>query len=466
MLFNSLDFLLFFIVVFAMYWAVPSKWTSLRNVVLLVASYVFYGYWDWRFLGLIIISTLVDYSAARGIIRAKRRAGKKGWLWASILVNLGMLGYFKYFNFFAGSLASILNDAGLAASYSTLNIVLPVGISFYTFQTLSYTIDVYRGQVQPTKNILQFAVFVAFFPQLVAGPIERAANLLPQFANRIQFHYSKAVFGLLLMVYGFFKKLAVADNISLFVDPVFENPELFANWQILLSLIGFGFQIYADFSGYSDIAIGLASVFGFHLNTNFKTPFFAGSIREFWSRWHISLSTWFRDYVYISLGGNRIGLTRKTIHVLLTFGVSGLWHGANFNFILWGLLHGAFYSTEQSYARRVPRWVVRWLALLGIFISWGVFRLTSFKDMALFYQKLFDFDALPIATLDRGGVVLLMSLLMFGALDYFVRRHENFAEWLVPKRKPVRLVILYSLVIWTLLFGAFETEQSFIYFQF
>lgn len=291
MLFNSLDFLFFFIVVFSLYWLIPSQKVIVRNFFVLAASYFFYGYWDWRFLGLIVISTFADFFIGKQIASTKKSQQRKWLLFSSLAINLGILGYFKYFNFFAAEFAQLLEGFGVSVGFNTLNIILPVGISFYTFQTLSYTIDIYRGSVKPSRSLLQFAVFVAFFPQLVAGPIERAAKLLPQFENGKRFDYELAKHGAVLMLYGFFKKVVIADNLARFVDPVFDKPDLFGGYEVILACFAFSIQLYTDFSGYSDIAIGLAALFGFTLSTNFKTPFFSASIKEFWQRWHISLST-------------------------------------------------------------------------------------------------------------------------------------------------------------------------------
>ena len=466
MLFNSLDFLLFFILVFTAYWSVPAKFPQVRSTIVLVASYVFYGYWDWRFLGLIIISTGVDYVSAQQISKGQSKKIKRGWLALSLVVNLGLLGFFKYFNFFAESFAEMLALAGLNVTYSTLNIVLPIGISFYTFQTLSYTIDVYRQKISPTRNLLQFAAFVAFFPQLVAGPIERASDLLPQFSVGKRFDYNRAVYGGMLMIYGFFKKVAVADNLAQWVDPVFANPEEYVNWQIIGAFIAFGFQVYTDFSGYSDIAIGLAAIFGFRLSTNFKTPFFSDSIRTFWTRWHITLYSWFRDYVYIPLGGSRSTPAKRTFNLLITFGLSGLWHGASLNYILFGLLHGGYYSVEKLYSKRGPRWMTRLFALLGITFAWGVFRAPDTITLSTLYKNLFQFDILTLPNISRNGMIILATLLLFAGIEIRISRFENFAVWSGRLTLTTKLFVLYILVFWMLLFGAFNTNQNFIYFQF
>lgn len=466
MLFNSLDFLVFFILVFAIYWSVPAKNKQLRSAVILVASYFFYGYWDWRFLGLIALSTLVDFVSAQKISKTKSKKRRQWWLALSVTTNLGLLGFFKYFNFFAESFAGMLMHAGINVSYSTLNIILPIGISFYTFQTLSYTIDVYRQKISPTQNLLHFAAFVAFFPQLVAGPIERAADLLPQFSSQKKFDYSRAVYGGMLMIYGFFKKVAIADNLSAWVDPVFENPDAFYNWEVFGAFVAFGIQIYTDFSGYSDIAIGLAAVFGFNLSTNFKTPYFSDSIRTFWTRWHITLYSWFRDYVFIPLGGSRAGASRRSLNLFLTFALSGLWHGAGLNYVLFGIIHGSLYSVEKQYKAHFPAWLTRVLALLGIILAWGVFRATKSHTLFTLYENLFLFNNIAMPTLTRYSIMILVTLAVFAFLEARIYRYENFATWAGTLKRPRKIALLYAIIFWMLLFGAFNTNQNFIYFQF
>ncbi|MBT8375456.1 MAG: MBOAT family protein, partial [Bacteroidia bacterium] len=326
MLFNSIDFAVFLPVVFILYWFFCQKNLVLQNLMIVAASYVFYGWWDWRFLSLIVFSTIVDFTVGKMLAKENINSKRKLYLWTSILVNLGLLGFFKYYNFFLDNLITSFKLFGSELNVSSLNIILPVGISFYTFQTLSYTIDVYRRKLEPTNNIIDFAAFVSFFPQLVAGPIERATNLLPQFYNKRQFNYSKAVDGLRQILWGLFKKIVIADNCAQFANEFFNNSGDYGGSGLLLGALFFTFQIYGDFSGYSDIAIGTARLFGFNLMQNFAFPYFSRDIAEFWRRWHISLSTWFRDYLYIPLGGSRGGTAMKVRNTFIIFIVSGFWH--------------------------------------------------------------------------------------------------------------------------------------------
>ena len=315
----------------------------MQNLLLLVASYVFYGWWDWRFLGLIALSTLVDYFVGIRIEEADDRQRKKRWLWVSLAVNLGILGYFKYANFFIENWITAWDGLGVTMHASTLQVILPVGISFYTFQTLSYSIDIYRGNLKATRDPVAFAAFVSFFPQLVAGPIERATNLLPQITSPRTFTYEQGRDGMRLILWGMFKKVVVADSCAPYVDMCFDNPAAFSGSTLILGAILFSFQIYGDFSGYSDIAIGTAKLFGFELMTNFKFPYFSRDIDEFWRRWHISLSTWFRDYLYIPLGGSRVSKPKAIRNVFVIFLISGFWHGANWTFIVWGGIHALLF---------------------------------------------------------------------------------------------------------------------------
>src|SRR6056297_941955 len=332
MLFNSLVFFLFLSIVFVLYWLFRNQ-LKLQNIIVLISSYIFYGWWDWRFLSLIVISSLADYFIGLWLDRSEKKTKRKLLLALSIVVNIGILGFFKYFNFFIDSAAGFLNQFGFQANPTSLQIILPVGISFYTFQTLSYSIDIYRRQIEPTKNIIAFFAFVSFFPQLVAGPIERARNLVPQFLKKRTFDPVNAGDGIRQMLWGFFKKIVIADNAAVYANEIFTNYSDHTGGTLLLGAVLFGFQIYGDFSGYSDIAIGTARLFGFDLMRNFAYPYFSRDIAEFWRRWHISLSTWFRDYIYIPLGGSRGGTLMKIRNTFIIFVISGFWHGANWTFI-------------------------------------------------------------------------------------------------------------------------------------
>jgi len=326
MIFNSIDFAIFLPVVFILYWFVVSKNLKFQNFLIAAASYFFYGWWDWRFLSLILFSTLIDYSVGVRLSKEDKALKRKILLWISVIVNLGFLGFFKYYNFFLDNFVEAFSFFGAKIQKNSLNIILPVGISFYTFQTLSYTIDVYRRNLKPTRDFIAFSAFVSFFPQLVAGPIERATNLLPQFYKERTFDYRKAVDGLRQILWGLFKKVVIADNCARFANIIFNNSDDYAGSTLVLGAIFFTFQIYGDFSGYSDIAIGTSRLFGFDLKRNFAYPYFSRDIAEFWRRWHISLSTWFRDYLYIPLGGSRGGTWMKVRNTFIIFTVSGFWH--------------------------------------------------------------------------------------------------------------------------------------------
>jgi D-alanyl-lipoteichoic acid acyltransferase DltB (MBOAT superfamily) len=343
MLFNSIDFAIFLPIVFMLYWFVANKYLKLQNLLIVAASYLFYGWWDWRFLSLIIFSTVVDYSVGLGLAKAEDKTKRKALLWTSIIVNLGFLGFFKYYNFFLDNFITAFSFFGTEIKSSSLNIILPVGISFYTFQTLSYSIDVYKRKLEPTRDFIAFSAFVSFFPQLVAGPIERATHLLPQFYAKRTFQYSKAVDGMRQILWGLFKKIVIADNCSKYANLIFNNSADYTGSTLVLGVLFFTFQIYGDFSGYSDIAIGTARLFGFNLMRNFAFPYFSRDIAEFWRRWHISLSTWFRDYLYIPLGGSRGGTWMKVRNTFIIFIVSGFWHGANWTFIVWGALNAIYF---------------------------------------------------------------------------------------------------------------------------
>ncbi len=343
MLFNSIDFAIFLPIVFLLYWFVANKNLKLQNFLIVVASYLFYGWWDWRFLSLILFSTLIDYSVGIRLSKEENISKRKILLWISILINLGFLGFFKYYNFFLDNFITAFTFFGTPINAQGLNIILPVGISFYTFQTLSYTIDVYKRKLEPTRDFIAFSAFVSFFPQLVAGPIERATSLLPQFYKKRTFEYHKAVDGLRQILWGLFKKIVIADNSAQIANEIFNNSADYSGSTLVLGAIFFTFQIYGDFSGYSDIAIGTSRLFGFNLKQNFAFPYFSRDIAEFWRRWHISLSTWFRDYLYIPLGGSRGGTWMKVRNTFAIFIVSGFWHGANWTFIVWGALNALYF---------------------------------------------------------------------------------------------------------------------------
>jgi len=483
MLFNSIDFFYFLPIVFVLYWFVFKNNLKAQNILIVLASYVFYGAWDPRFLGLIIISSTVDFYLGQAIDNTQEQRRRKLYLMASLAVNLGILGFFKYYGFFVDSFVDLLNAFGLQAHKSTLNIILPVGISFYTFQTLSYTIDIYRRQFKPTKDPIAFFAFVAFFPQLVAGPIERASNLLPQFLKNRNFSAEYAISGLRLMLWGFFKKVVIADRLAEYVDIVYSTPGEFQGIPLIIATFFFALQIYCDFSGYSDIAIGVARLFGFDLMTNFRTPYFATSLRDFWQRWHISLSTWFRDYVYIPLGGNRVGDMRKIYNLMITFLVSGLWHGANWTFVIWGGIHGLILSIETLFRKSKPFDIVPNL-IKGLFIftivclAWVFFRANNVADAFLIFKNTFSglgtqlTDPVALENALRAFIPSLqefknvaISLILFGVVEVFLY-NKSFHQLIDKWKTPFRWGFYYLIVFWIMYFGAFNRAAQFIYFQF
>ena len=468
MLFNSYTFLFFLPVVFAIYWLLNRRSLRLQNMFLIAASYLFYGWWDWRFLCLIIISTLIDFYAARAISRTK--------LWLSLATNLGFLGFFKYYNFFVESWIDAWSSIGVEMHASSLQIILPVGISFYTFQSLSYTIDVYRGKLEPAESLIDFAAFVSFFPQLVAGPIERATKLLPQIQNRRSFTYDDAVSGLRLMLWGMFKKVVVADTCARYADAIFSNYSEATPAALIMGAIYFSFQIYGDFSGYSDIAIGTSRLFGIKLSTNFKFPYFSRDIAEFWRRWHISLSTWFRDYLYIPLGGSRGTRLQSLRNVVAIFLVSGLWHGANWTFVVWGAVHAALFrplilldrnrnhTTDVVAQGKLLPSIKELLQVLSTFtlatLAWVFFRAETISDAVLYLKSI------VINSNTGSNRIVLTALLWAGvmiAVDW-LQRSETPSWWLSKRITPARW-LAYGIVVWLCLKNL-HNGSSFIYFQF
>ena len=475
MIFNSVVFIVFIGIVYSLYWIINAKFSRYQNLFLLIASYIFYGYWDYRFLSLIFLSTLVDFFCAKFMLKATVEK-RKLLLFISIIFNLGILGYFKYMGFFVDSFKSILSyfNYDFDLDY-TLNIILPVGISFYTFQTMSYTIDVYRGKLAPTKEFISFASFVSFFPQLVAGPIERATNLLPQILNKRKFNLKQSMEGFHLIVWGFFKKIVIADSLAPIVDDIFMNYQHLEGTVLVLGALYFTIQIYCDFSGYSDIAIGLAKLLGINLMTNFNFPYFSTDISDFWRRWHISLSTWFRDYVYIPLGGSRNSLTKTLINITIVFLVSGLWHGANWTFVAWGLFHSIIYIIYTLYTRsnktnslisNTPGSLKTFLLFILIVFSWILFRSNSIQDAFIFIGRIFtDFSYgrhyNPYNNLN--SYVYMIYVLIFFCLDYYhmqvsTSKQQENDNYSIFKNA------LYITVI--LLFAQADASNAFIYFQF
>lgn len=482
MLFNSIDFAVFLPVVFVLYWFVTQKNLKLQNALIVVASYVFYGWWDWKFLSLILFSTGVDFLVGQQLRNEENSSKRKMLLWTSILVNLGFLGFFKYYNFFLDNFVSAFTFFGGEISASSLNIILPVGISFYTFQTLSYTIDVYKRKLEPTKDFVAFAAFVSFFPQLVAGPIERATHLLPQFYKKRSFNHSLAIDGLRQILWGLFKKVVIADNCAQFANLIFNDSMDQSGSTLVLGAIFFTFQIYGDFSGYSDIAIGTSRLFGFDLMQNFNFPYFSRDIAEFWRRWHISLSTWFRDYLYIPLGGSRGGLGMKIRNTFIIFIVSGFWHGANWTFVVWGALNAVYFLPlllskrnrnnidVVAKGRMLPG--VKDLSLMlftfGLTVfAWIFFRADNLGHAFSYISGIFSSSILDIPVfpgISRAAMTLgfigLFLLVEWGGREGQHALGRVGLKW----KRFIRIGFYYAVVIAIIWFGG--REQQFIYFQF
>ena len=483
MLFNSIEFLVFLPIVFAFYWLLH-KQLRWQNAFVVAASYLFYGWWDWRFLLLIAFTTLCSYGSGLAIGNKQNNPSAKGpspkfYLWANIVLNLLILGLFKYYDFFAQSFANAF--LGGNADRILLHLVLPVGISFYTFQALSYSIDVYRGNMKPTRDIVAFFAYVSFFPQLVAGPIERATSLLPQFEQSRKFDYATAVDGLRQMLWGFFKKMVVADSCAIYVDIIFEHPDWFNGSSLLLAALLFTIQIYGDFSGYSDIAIGCAKLFGIRLRRNFNVPYFSRDIAEFWRRWHISLTTWFRDYIYIPMGGSRVSKWRVLLNTLIIFLVSGLWHGANWTFVAWGAYHALLflplillgknrkYRNVVAEGRTLPSLRELGQMLLTFLLAmmgWILFRADSIEQAGQYYTHMFStlFDGSPTLTSNMDAWVVFVAVTVMTVVEWLNRNREHeFARQ--PRNRFLRWSGYIALLF---MIGAFmvTNEMPFIYFQF
>ncbi len=488
MLFNSLIFALFLPVVFGLYWWICYPRNEVRsshlqiwfqNLFVVIASYIFYGWWDWRFL--LLISFTSVWAFYSGILLHKlpfKGLGAKWIVAFALIVNLGILGVFKYYNFFQEQLIAFLQILGFQAHATSLNILLPVGISFYTFQALSYVLDVYRGSLKPTHNLVAFLAFVSFFPQLVAGPIERATNLLPQFQRYRHFDYSLAVEGCRQMLWGFLKKLLIADNCAAAANALLGNaaPSSISLWAGMLC---FSFQIYGDFSGYSDIAIGCAKLFGIRLMRNFNHPYFARDIAEFWRRWHISLTTWFRDYLYIPLGGSRCSIWKNVRNVFIIFVVSGFWHGANWTFIAWGVFHAICFLPlllsgknriytvpNTAKGRLLPNFKEFWqmgTTFLLVLIGWTFFRAPDISTACLWLTKMLFPTDLRVIDLGLGGDICTAFplLCLFSIFEWFNRMHD--IPW-TPKRRIFRWIVYYLIIIIIIHWGA--PSATFIYFQF
>ncbi len=484
MLFNSFHFLIFFPIVVGLYYALPQK---IRWVLLLIASYYFYMSWKAEYIILIVASTLVDFGAGLAIENADSKKRKKLWLFLSLFVNLGLLFTFKYWDFFNESIRDTLNLFSIQFDPSTLKLLLPVGISFYTFQTLSYTIDIYYGKIKPIKHLGIFATYVSFFPQLVAGPIERAKHLIPQFYNKVVFEYERVKNGLLLMLWGFFVKVVIADRLAILVNTVYKHDETHnylldhTGASLFIASFFFMFQLYLDFSAYSNIAIGAARVLGFDLQSNFRRPYWATSISDFWHRWHISLSTWFRDYVYIPLGGNKRGVKRHLINLLITFLLSGLWHGASWNFALWGVLNGLFLIAQVFIDRRKtskkPKtsFIKRLLQSAVVMLLWGgsliFFRAQTFDDAIYVFQNisLTGWDNLYELGLTVSEFKFVFyCLVSIYILDY-IQEKKDLYKFLAGRNIVIRFAVYITAILMIIYLGAYGEDVSdnqFLYFQF
>lgn len=480
MIFNSYEYLLFLPIVFLLYWFVfkPLKW---QNLLVVVASYVFYGWWDWRFLMLIALTTLCSFASGLMIEKHDGRRNVQKLISASnIILNLSILGMFKYYNFFSENLIALLQNFGIRPDWPTLNVILPVGISFYTFQALSYSIDVYRGNIKATKDIVAFFAFISFFPQLVAGPIERATNLLPQFLKSRRFDYGKAVDGCRQMLWGFFKKIVVADNCAAIVDhywPIYDSQ---TGLQLFVVGILFSFQIYCDFSGYSDIAIGSARLFGIELKRNFNFPYFSRSIPEFWRRWHISLTTWFRDYIYFPLGGSRCAKWKVIRNTVIVFGVSGLWHGANWTFISWGLYLALLFvpyllfglKTKYEHDVAEGRWlptIKEGIQILVTFVlavfGWIIFRSENISQSVDYFTHMFSKSLLDYHMIDGKRELFLCLILLI--VEWLQRDKQHALQFDGVKMMKYRVTRVFTYyIILIAIFALAGESATFIYFQF
>lgn len=477
MLFNSLEFLIFLPTVFLLYWFLFNRSLPLQNLLVLVASYFFYGWWSWEFMGLLLLSTVLDYGYAFGVAMENRRRARL-FLWMSIVNNLGILAAFKYYDFFAAEFGALLARMGMESNPALLNVLLPVGISFYTFHGMSYVFDIYRGRIKPVSNFVEYAVFVSFFPLLVAGPIERATHLLPQIQLPRVFKREQAVAGIRLILWGMFKKVVIADSLAPLVDSAFGDPDGLDTWSLLAGAVAFSIQIYGDFSGYSDIALGTARLFGFELLSNFRFPYFARDIAEFWRRWHISLSSWFRDYLYIPLGGSKSGKAKAVRNTFVIFLVSGLWHGANWTFIAWGFLHACAFlplllanknrthiNEIVAHGRMLPH-AVECLQMIGTFafvtLAWVFFRAESIGEATGYLQSMLQNTSID-GRLDNLWKIPVLSMILL-VVDWYLREDERNLK--TPHRAWARYSIYVSMAVAVVYHLLLEGQSTFIYFQF
>lgn len=472
MLFNTYTFGIFLFVVFTGYWLLKLKAPRLQNTWLLLSSYCFYSFWDYRFLFLLIFSTVLDFITGQQIKNAAKPFHKKGWLWLSIVLNVGLLGVFKYYNFFIESFMDLSASIGIQSHISSLNIILPVGISFYTFHGLSYVIDIYRSKIEPEQNWIDYGLFVSFFPLLVAGPIERATHLLPQLKTEREFSVTTATEGLRQFLWGLFKKVAIADFCAIYVNDIFGNIETQSSANLLMGAFFFAFQIYGDFSGYSDMAIGTAKLFNIQLLNNFNYPYFSVNIAEFWRRWHISLSSWFKDYVYIPLGGSKGSKYIQIRNVLIIFLLSGFWHGANWTFVCWGLLNALFFipllltnnhATKQNLGLSFNELFSIFKTFILTSFAWILFRSNSLYDFWLYIKRLFSFEGaiLPSQLPPSLVILILLMLIIEWRQQHLITVFHQFEK---RYNRATRWTVYYGIILMLIVFGA--KEQNFIYFQF
>lgn len=485
MLFNSFNYLLFFPFVFFVYWLIVNKKLFVQNAFLLVCSYFFYGCWDWRFLFLLIFSTFLDFFTGLKIAEASTPKSKKGWLLTSVVINLGFLGVFKYFNFFSHSFSELLNQIGFHTNEASLNVILPVGISFYTFHGLSYVFDIYYAKIKPTNNYINYSLFVSYFPLLVAGPIERANHLLPQIETPREFNYSLAIDGLRQVLWGFFKKIVIADNCAEFANTIFNNSDEYSGSVLVLGALFFTFQIYGDFSGYSDIALGSSKLLGIQLLKNFSFPYFSRDIAEFWRRWHISLSSWFKEYLYIPLGGSKVGTLKKIRNTFIIFLVSGFWHGANWTFLIWGFLNALYIipsiisKSNRNNIDMVAKGkllpdVRELISIVFTFaltvFAWIFFRAESVTHAFFYISEICSYSlfANPLHSLpDLKKSFLIIGLIIFFMIIEWLGREGDFGLQTILKGKNRFLRwCFYSFILFLIVMYMQTTETGFIYFQF
>jgi D-alanyl-lipoteichoic acid acyltransferase DltB (MBOAT superfamily) len=482
MIFNSIDFAIFLPIVFLLYWFVSNRSIKLQNLLIVIASYIFYGWWDWRFLSLIIFSTLVDYSIGQKLRNENTLRKRKLLLWLSISANLCFLGFFKYYNFFMDNFIIAFSFFGTEIKANSLNIILPVGISFYTFQTLSYSIDVYKRKLEPTKDLIAFSAFVSFFPQLVAGPIERATHLLPQFYTKRIFNNLQAADGMRQILWGLFKKVVIADNCAEYANLIFNNSTDYSGSTLVLGALFFSFQIYGDFSGYSDIAIGTSRLFGFNLMRNFNFPYFSRDIAEFWRRWHISLSTWFRDYLYIPLGGSHGGTLMRVRNTFIIFIVSGLWHGANWTFVVWGIINAIYFLpllltnknrtnleivAQGHFLPNIKELLLMFLTFGLTVFAWIFFRADNIGHAESYISEIMSLSLFTIpkfAGMAKACTIIILVVIFI--LIEWQGREEQYAlaNFGIKWKRPIRYAIYYAILIAIFWFGG--RQQQFIYFQF